>query len=232
MLIGPYDAVSSLRPPSQWLHGYRLDDVALIEPRELKYEWLDFALNGGKKPALLGDRVNYEVMDANEWRHAPSLEELDKEPLGLYSEPGATWRSQSAHGDEERGGRVSSADLRLEDRDEIAWGPPPDIVTRQLKPHEGEWFVSEPLKQTTDVAGLLTGHFDFRINKMDVDVIVALYELKTNGEYVKLFDPVFAFRAGYAQDRVTRKLLRRGVRQQHVQERADGGAPAGRAVVS
>jgi predicted acyl esterase len=214
LLVGPYDSVSTLRPPAQWLRGYRLDDVALIEPREIKYEWLEFALKGAKKPALLSDRVNYQLMEANEWRHAPSLDELEKEPLRLYFEPGAV-------GDRNRLRETRNEEIAflpqtfdLADRDEVVWGPPPDISMRQLTPHEGEWFVSEPLKQATDVAGLFAGHLDFRINKMDVDVIVALYELKTNGEYVKLFDPVYAFRASYAQDRVTRRLLRQGVRQQ------------------
>jgi len=214
LLIGPYDNVSSLRAPPQWLHGYRLDDVAILDLREIKYEWLAFALDGAKKPALLSDRVNYQLMEANEWRHAPSLQELEKEPLRLYFEPGAI-------GDRNRLMETKNEELAflpqtfdLADREEIVWGPPPDIVMRQLKPHEGEWFVSEPLKQATDVAGLFTGHLDFRINKMDVDIIVALYELKTNGEYVKLFDPVYAFRASYARDRTHRRLLKQGVRQQ------------------
>lgn len=214
LLIGPYDNVSSLRAPLQWLRGYRLDDAALIDPREVKYEWLDSALKGGKKPALLSDRINYQLMEANEWRHASSLQELEKDPLRLYFEPGAI-------GDRNRLLETKNEEVAflpqtfdLADREEIVWGPPADIVMRQLKPHEGEWFVSEPLKQPVDVAGLFLGHLDFRINKMDVDVIVALYELKTNGEYVKLFDPVYAFRASYAQDRVTRRLLRQGVRQQ------------------
>jgi putative CocE/NonD family hydrolase len=214
LLVGPYQNLGLQRTPPQWLQGYRLDDVAIIEPRELKYEWLDYALKNGRKPALLNDRVNYQLMDANEWRHAPSLEALESEPLRLYFEPGAI-------GDRNRLLETKNEELSflpqtfdLADRTEIVWGSPPDIVTRQLTPHEGEWFVSEPLKQATDVAGIFTGHLDFRINKMDVDILVALYELKTNGEYVKLFDPVYAFRASYAKDRTRRHLLRQGVRQQ------------------
>ena len=43
---------------------------------------------------------------------------------------------------------------------------------------------------------------------------VALYELRANGEYVRLFEPAYAFRASYARDRVHRRLLLAGVRQQ------------------
>ena len=55
---------------------------------------------------------------------------------------------------------------------------------------------------------------DFTINKYDVDLVLQLYELRANGEYVKLFDPAYAFRASYARDRVNRRLLMAGVRQQ------------------
>ena len=41
-----------------------------------------------------------------------------------------------------------------------------------------------------------------------------LYELRSTGDYVKLFEPAYAFRASYARDRVHRRLLLNGVRQQ------------------
>jgi hypothetical protein len=37
-----------------------------------------------KKPELLKDKINYQVMGANEWRHAPSLEKMSDEMLTLY----------------------------------------------------------------------------------------------------------------------------------------------------
>jgi hypothetical protein len=39
---------------------------------------------GRQTPALLKDRVNFEVMGANEWRHAPSLEAMGNGTLKLY----------------------------------------------------------------------------------------------------------------------------------------------------
>src|SRR6185436_4252487 len=55
---------------------------------------------------------------------------------------------------------------------------------------------------------------DFTINKYDVDLVMQLYELRADGQYVKLFDPAYVFRASYARDRVHRQLLSAGVRQQ------------------
>ena len=35
---------------------------------------MDYVLKGKPKPGLLDNNVNYEVMGANVWRHAPSLD--------------------------------------------------------------------------------------------------------------------------------------------------------------
>ena len=83
-----------------------------------------------------------------------------------------------------------------------------------MKPPNGELFVSEPFRQPLEVGGLLTGSLDFTVNRIDMDLSVSLYELRPDGEYIELFDPAYAFRASYARDRVTRHLLRAGLRQQ------------------
>jgi hypothetical protein len=49
---------------------------------------------------------------------------------------------------------------------------------------------------------------------MDMDITIALYELLPSGDYLRLFDPAYQFRASYAQDRSHRHLLQAGVRQQ------------------
>ncbi len=86
-------------------------------------------------------------------------------------------------------------------------------MSRGLKPHNGEVFVSEPLQQATEVAGLLSGHFDFIVNKVDLDLYIALYEELASGEFVRLAEP-YEFRASYAKDRSKRNLFSAGVRQQ------------------
>jgi predicted acyl esterase len=101
----------------------------------------------------------------------------------------------------------------LADRSDAGWAPSTEIVSRDLKPHNAEMFVSEPLQQATELAGLLSGHFDFTVNKVDVDLHVSLYEQLASGEYVRLAEP-YEFRASYAKDRVKRKLFSAGVRQQ------------------
>ena len=81
-----------------------------------------------------------------------------------------------------------------------------------MQPREGTLFLSEPFDEPVDLVGRLRGVLDFTVNKYDVDLVMALYELRPDGEYVKLFDPAYAFRASYARDRVQRRLLMAGVR--------------------
>src|SRR6185503_12802805 len=104
--------------------------------------------------------------------------------------------------------------LDLKDRAGAEWRPAPELVRKELQPRMGALFVTEPFEERVDLAGRLRGVLDFTINKYDVDLVLQLYELRADGEYVKLFDPAYAFRASYARDRVHRQLLAAGVRQQ------------------
>jgi len=76
LLIGPYDDGASQHGAQPTLRGYAVDPVALVDLRELRYAWFDSIFRGAAVPALLKDRVNYEVMGANEWRHVASLEAM------------------------------------------------------------------------------------------------------------------------------------------------------------
>ena len=78
------------RNPSAVLQGYKLDSAALIDLRELQYQWFDHVFKGSATPPLLTDRINYEVMGANEWRHAASLAAMSGDSLRFYLDPTAS----------------------------------------------------------------------------------------------------------------------------------------------
>lgn len=65
VVIGPYDHLGT-----QWskkpdvLRDYAIDPMAQFSTPQLVYQWMDYVMKGGKKPALLQDRINYEVMGA------------------------------------------------------------------------------------------------------------------------------------------------------------------------
>ena len=216
LLIGPYDDQSVERGPGATLRGFQLDAAAIVELHEAWYEWFDHALKGAKRPALLSANVNFQLAGANEWRHTATIDAPNTKPLRFYLIESASTSSDLNRLSEERAEKLSflPQTFDLQDRSDVSWRPLRELVQRTLKARDGELFVSEPLKQAVDVAGLLRGQLDFRVNKVDMDLVVSLYELRPNGDYVKLFDPGYAFRASYARDRAKRRLLHAGERQQ------------------
>ncbi len=220
LLMGPFDDGAMESVPSAYLRGYGLDPVALVDLRELRYQWFDFVLKGASKPALLADRVNYEVMGANEWHHASSLESMTASTQRLFLAAAGSGR-ESAPSDEHQLAQQRSASkfvhqsVDLSDRSDAGWTPAASLLSRELPPaHHSVTFVSEPLPAAMEIGGQLSGQLDLTVNKQDIDLNIALYEQLPSGEYLELFDPAYAFRASYAQDRLHRHLLKAGERQQ------------------
>ena len=104
--------------------------------------------------------------------------------------------------------------VNLADRTDAGRVPPTDLVSKTLETPNAAVFVSEPLSGQTEFTGLFSGRLDFKVNKMDVDLRVMLYEQRADGEYVQLFGPTYEFRASYARDRAHRHLLKAGERQE------------------
>ncbi|HEV7984756.1 MAG TPA: CocE/NonD family hydrolase C-terminal non-catalytic domain-containing protein, partial [Steroidobacteraceae bacterium] len=181
--------------------------------RELRYQWFDFVLKGAPKPLILSDRVNFELTGANEWRHVPSIATMANERLRYFL--GAAPAAENHLLTQEKPAKTAFLKQTVDfaDRSDAAWSSPYNIVGNTLPLHNALAFVSEPLAQATDITGLVSGRLDFAVNRMDVDLTVALYELLPSGDYLALFDPVYSFRASYAQDRTHRQLLKDGERQ-------------------
>ncbi|MEO8924776.1 MAG: CocE/NonD family hydrolase, partial [Caldimonas sp.] len=214
LLIGPYDDSVMQRGPLVTLQAYTVDPVALVDLRELRYQWFDHVLKGAAKPAVLEGRVNFEVMGANEWRHAASIESMATGTLKYYL-------NAAAHGDEQRLTLKKPQRLAfvrqtvdLADRKDASWTPSTDLISKSLATHNDTMFVSEPMRTTTEFNGLFSVRLDFTVNKMDMDLNIILYERRADGDYFRLFSPTNEVRASYARDRVHRHLMRAGERQE------------------
>jgi putative CocE/NonD family hydrolase len=214
LLIGPYDHVGAQRRSQDVLNGYRIDPVARLSIEELRYDWFDYVLKGAAKPALLKDKVNYEVMAANQWKHAPSLAAMSDRALRFHLR---NERSGSAHrlGEQKpASGMFVTQTIDLADRTDIDRVSPSSggIVDKALDTWNSIAFVSDPFKEPTEVSGLFSGHLDFVTNKRDFDFGIALYELTTAGDYIAL--SYFKTRASHAADNSRRRLLVAGRPQQ------------------
>ncbi len=214
LLIGPWDDGAMQHGTAANLFGYATDPAAQLDLRELRYQWFDSIFKGAERPALLSDRVNYQVMGTNEWRHAPSLEAMGRGTLRFYLDPG---KDAARH----RLALKKGADtafvqqiVRLDDRSDAARPLTADLLQQTLQTRDAIVYVSEPLKSDQEFAGLFSGRLELSINRQDLDLNITLYEELPGGEYLQLFSPAVEFRASYARDRITRRLLLSGVRQQ------------------
>ena len=214
LLIGPYDDGSMQHGAPANLQGYQVDQTALLDLRELRYAWFDHIFKGSEKPAVLQDRVNFQVMGGNEWQHAPSLEAIGKGTLKLYLDAAAVGDAHRLALRKTSDSTFVQHNVNLADRSDATLPPPNGIVSKNLQSRNAVVFVSQPLQHSQEFSGLFSGKLDFTVNKMDMDLYMAIYEQLANGDYVALFDPAYEVRASYVHDRVNRQLLRAGERQQ------------------
>ena len=210
LLIGPYDhfgAQSSRKEPV--LRGYNIDPVAQIDTSEITFQWMDYVMRGGRKPELLKDKINYQVMGANEWKHAPSLEKMSNSALTLY----LTNEMVGEHYRLSREKPLKAGSLYQEvdfaDRKSTSNDSYPDpIVGKKPNLSSGFSFISEPFDEPVEISGTFLGEIKATINKRDMDIGVVLYEATPNGELFHL--SYFIGRASYAKDMSVRRLLTPG----------------------
>jgi putative CocE/NonD family hydrolase len=210
LLIGPYDhfGVQNAVKPAV-LRGYAIDPVAQFDTIDLTFEWLDHVLRDGKKPSLIKDKINYEVMGANEWKHAPSLEKTRNQLLTLYltnTKDGSHYElskekpPQSGYLSQE----VDFADRKTSNNDYY----PAPIIGKKPNLTNGFSFVSAPFEEPLEITGTFSGELKAKINKKDMDFGVVLYEMMPDG---KLFHLSYIVqRASYARDMSVRELLTPG----------------------
>lgn len=208
LVIGPYDHIGGQHQSQDVLLGYTIDPVARMDFHALRYQWMDHVLRGGPLPPLLKDRVNYEVMGANAWKHAPTIEGMSNGALKLYLNP--IKAGDALLLSEAPPPKDASLRLRVDmaDRNVLSFHQPMLIPSKTLDADNGFAFLSEPLKAPLEVSGLFSGSLEFITNKRDLDLNLQLFELTPKGEYI--FLSYFLGRASYIQDRSHRHLLTPG----------------------
>jgi hypothetical protein len=207
LVIGPYDhfGTQAATKPAV-LRGYSIDPVAQLDTLDLTFDWFDYILKGAKKPELLADRINFQVMGANAWRHAPSIEKMSESVLTLYLDndrAGAFHRL--AQSKPATPGSLTTV-VDYADRNALSANTyPGEIVTSDLGLAQGLAFVSEPFDRPVSVSGLFSATLRAKVNKKDLDLAVVLYEAMPDGKYFHLSYTVQ--RASYATDMSRRRLL-------------------------
>lgn len=201
LVIGPYDHLGCQHVPAPHLNGYTLDSVARISIHQLIYQWFDYILKVGPKPALLKDRVNYQVMGTNQWKHVSSLQQMNNDTLTFYLAPqqlllqpltDTAFVSQQADLSDRNGSFTGNFILS-------------SLINTTINTANGLVFVSEPLPADIAVNGSFHGLLQVIPNKKDVDLGINLYEQTPDGHYFQL--SYFLGRASYATSLEKRQLL-------------------------
>ena len=209
LVAGPWDHFGSQgREKPEVLRAYHIDPVAQIDTWKLTFDWLDFVMRGKPRPALVSDRVNTEVMGENRWRHVGSLDAMGR-PERFYLT--ATRTSGSFYLlSRTAPKRVDALHqvVNLADRTTMTNDSYPYLILGK-KPDlsNGYAFLTPPFARAEEVSGL-DGVVHLRVNKRDLDVGLALYEMLPDGQLFQL--TYYTERASYAADMSTRHLLTPG----------------------
>lgn len=219
LVIGPWDhfqaqrgVVTALGDTASWFAGYVIDPVARIDiVADLQYQWFDHVLKGGPQPALLKDRLNYQVMGANEWQHASSIAGAANATLRFYLSPARSGDRYTLSRERVRRNAAITHVVDLTDRTDIDAPRVGGLLDSQIDTTSGVVLISEPLTHPVEVTGLLSGRLELITNKRDFDFTVTMYELTADGLYFQL--PPYTSRASHVGSLRLRRLLTPGKRE-------------------
>ena len=204
-VIGPYDHWGWQRKPAKNLMGYEIDSIANISMMTLAYDWLDYILKGKPKPELLKNKFNYQVMGTNEWKHSSTLEKINNDTLTFYLDKASLKSSKPKKKEFQK----QTIDFKNREVENTYYTP--EIIFDTLDASNGLVFTTEPFQKDFNINGSFSGNLWTTINKKDMDVSLALYELMADGKY--FFLTRYVGRASFAKDNTKRQLLKPNKRE-------------------
>ncbi|WP_200816915.1 CocE/NonD family hydrolase [Chitinophaga eiseniae] len=204
LVIGPYDHLGCQHVPLPYVNGYTIDNAARISVHQLIYQWFDHILKGAPKPPILEDRINYQVMGTNQWKHVPSLQQMNNDTMTFYLSPQRLVRQPPT----DTAFIPQQADLSVRSGRFTGNYILSPLSGSNINTANGLVFVSDPLPASVAVNGSFLGKLLVIPNKKDVDIGINLYEQTPDGRYFQL--SYFIGRASYAASLEKRQLLTPG----------------------
>jgi hypothetical protein len=216
LVIGPYTHGGAQMYPDEIVGGYEVEEVASeINFRRLSVEWFDYVLKDEIKPDLLVDKVNFQVMGTNEWRHSSTLSRMSDDTITFYLDNTSLDDHYSLS--KNSGERFIEQEVDFKDRSDAE-----DFSFQVIKDSLGYdlqnavSFATPPFSVPVIISGSITASLNLEINKKDLDIVVRAYEQKPNRRYFALLtDSGFSAlqRASYGKDRSHRQLLVAGKKE-------------------
>ncbi len=222
LLIGPYTHFGAQELPEKNILGYTLDTVAQINIKNLIFDWFDYIFKNAKKPDLLKDKINYQLMDSNTWKHLSSLDKIATDTLKVYlskQRSGLVFNSSYNTGNlgvnehfslsnESDSKSYLEQEIDFSDRSQYSWNLSGNrnIVSESLTVGGGFSFATEPFEEDVELSGFIGGVLNVSINKKDFDCNLLVYEQTAEGKFFSLTIP-FTARASLAKNIEKRALL-------------------------
>ncbi|HRG17621.1 MAG TPA: CocE/NonD family hydrolase [Flavobacterium lutivivi] len=216
LLIGPYDHFGAQGFPLAALNDYKIDEVANIPIQDIVFDWFNYTLKDGKKPEILKDKVNFQLMGANSWKHVPSLEKMYDRKLVLYIDKDN--KNGEYHLKNQKNKSVIKQTIDFKIRDDMPKYSKTsycgfDLFQPEKLPEQPNMLVfeSETLQEPLSITGAPIANVEFSCNKKDVDITFQLYEKTPDGKYFALSNNLA--RASLTKDKTKRNLLTPGKKE-------------------
>jgi putative CocE/NonD family hydrolase len=222
LLIGPYTHFGAQRVPEKKILGYEIDKVAQISITDVIFEWFDYIFKGSKKPAILKNKINYQIMGSNTWGHAPSFDKTANDTLTYYfSKQRSKVKFKSTYdsgnlgvnehftlANEANSNTYLEQKIDFSDRGKYTWNASGgrNIISETLTIGEGFSFATEVFKEDLELSGSFHGVLQVAINKKDFDSNILWYEQTADGKFHTLSLP-FVGRASLSKNIEERELL-------------------------
>ncbi len=223
LVIGPFGHLGSQRVPEKEISNYKIDSVAQINITNLSFEWFDYIFKDAPKPKFLKDKINFQVMGANKWKHVANLNEMSNDTLKFYLsdelskvnfiaqyETGNNGNKQhfSMTENQPNNSRFIAQEVDFANRtpegENNHWNT--SIINDSIPLYNGFSFITKPFEEAIEFNGSYFGELKVAINKKDMDCSIVMYEQTPEGKYFKLTQQ-FIGRASLAKNREQRQLL-------------------------
>lgn len=201
LVIGPYNHGGAQSFGFTYVNGNPIDPVARISIDDLAFSWFDYILKGGKKPEILKDRINFQVMNTNTWKHVGDLDKMHTSSLKFYLQDKKN-TSSVFNKPETKIFTTQIVDFKNRDQKDTYYK-----VSKKdsIKMTNSVAFESEVLDKDMIMSGNLSGVFNVSINKKDFDTDTYLYQIQPDGKSSLLSTHIV--RASYAKNNEKRQLL-------------------------
>ncbi|HET6227809.1 MAG TPA: CocE/NonD family hydrolase [Bacteroidia bacterium] len=205
LLIGPYDHSGAQGIPSSDLNGYKIDPIANININNLIFKWFDYTLKDSLKPEILRDKINFEVMGDNQWRHSSSLDNISNDTLRFYLDNNRSGDYYKLNPQKNIINESINQEIDFKYRGDTTDIQSDGLISSTLDAGTSVLFVSDTLKSDIIISGSFFGQISNVINKKDYDLSIQLYTQLPDGKYFYLSN--FLGRASYSKDPTLRHLL-------------------------